>query len=264
MVLLVLFLFGLAIGSFLNVLADRLSLQESVIWKRSHCDRCQHTLAWNDLIPLVSYCMLRGRCRYCRHTFSWQYPFTEFSTGLLFVFLYLIIPFTPYPTIGAYVYLLAVLCSLYVVVLADLRYHIIPDEMIIILLMLAVLHRIILPLFSITAGDFSPINAIVSSLVLGGIFMGLVLITRGKGMGWGDVKFAFWMGLFLGYPGSVVAFYLAFLTGALISLILIAWKRKTMKSAIPFGPFLVGATVISFFFGSALWQWLMSIMYLNV
>lgn len=264
MTILILFLFGLAVGSFLNVLADRLSHGESVIWNRSHCDHCRHTLAWNDLIPVVSYVMLHGHCRYCKHRFSRQYPFVEISTGLLFVSLYLIIPFTPHPTLGVFLYLLAVICCLYTIVLSDVRYHIIPDEMIITLLALTVFHRILLPAFSIITTDVPPMNAILSSLVLGGLFWGLVLITRGKGMGWGDVKYAFWMGLFLGYPGSVVGFYLAFLTGALVSLILIGWKRKTIKSVIPFGPFLVGATVISYFFGSALWELLMKFLYIAV
>lgn len=261
MTLLILFLFGLAIGSFLNVLADRLSIGESVLWKRSHCDHCRHTLAWNDLIPVVSYFLLGGQCRYCKHRFSGQYPFVEISTALLFVILYLVMPFTPYPTIGAYLYLLTVFSCLYTIVLSDLRYHIIPDEMIVVLLTLTAFHRILLPLFSGTGADFSPVNAILSSVVLGGIFWGLVLITGGKGMGWGDVKYAFWMGLFLGYPGSVIGFYLSFLTGALVSLILVGWKKKTIKSAIPFGPFLVGGTVVSYFFGTALWELLMSSMY---
>ncbi len=264
MILIFLFLFGLVIGSFLNVLADRLSRGESVVWKRSHCDHCRHTLAWNDLIPVLSYVMLHGRCRYCKRRFSWQYPAAEITTGLVFVILYCFIPFTAHPTVGAFVYILIVLCCLFVIVLADLRYRIIPDEMIIVLLVLSFFHRIILPLFSLSFSTVSPANALLSSLILGGIFLGLVLITRGKGMGWGDVKYAFWMGLFLGYPGVVVGFYLSFLTGAAVSLILIGWKRKTLKSAIPFWPFLVGATVISYFFGDVIWEWLMTVMYISV
>lgn len=253
MVVFILFLLGLTVGSFLNVLADRLPRRESVVWGRSHCESCQHPLAWYDLVPVISCLLLRGRCRYCHHSYSVQYLLAEVGTGLMFVFLSL---FFPMSTISAYA-LRVIICScLLVIVLADLRYHVIPDEMVITLFIITLLSAFVLPMFAgPLVAEPSALSRLGTMGLLVAIFGGLVLITRGKGMGIGDVKYAAWMGLFLGFARGMVAFYLAFLTGAAVSVILIIWKKKSLKSAVAFGPFLVFGTLVAWWYGDSVWDW---------
>lgn len=235
---------GVCLGSFLNVLIDRLSLGESVVKGRSHCDFCKHTLAWFDLIPLLSFVMIGGHCRYCRKKLSMQYPLMEIITGALFV------------TVGFFVtdslillsYWITILSCLLVITGADLKYHIIPDEILIVLLLVTLLFGVLYN------PEFLLLDHLIAGFALFLFFLILVIITKGRGMGLGDVKYAFFMGLFLGEKKSLIGFYIAFLTGALFSLILMIGGRARMKSVIPFGPFLVLATIVSSLYGDALWK----------
>ncbi len=214
-----LFVLGLMVGSFVNVLIDRLPKGES-IGGRSHCDHCNKTLRWYELIPVLSYFMQRGKCRRCHTGLSMQYPLVEIITAVGFTLLHAL------PE-----YLLFI--SLLVIFVADLKYQIIPDSMIV----LGILGAVLMGAHLIPAlGSFA--------------FLYLLwAVTRGKGLGFGDVKFAFFMGLLLGFPGVVIAFYIAFLTGALVGVILMIGRHKTWKSKIAFGPFLVVGTV-----AAAIWQ----------
>lgn len=214
-----LFILGLLVGSFVNVLIDRLPRGESVLWGRSHCEYCKKTLRWYELVPIVSFMVQRGRCLRCRKRLSLQYPIIELVTAVGFLFM-------PSIPIGL------LFLSLLVIFVADLKYQIIPDSMIVLGIVGAVLNGAhLLP----ALGSFA--------------FLFLLwAVTRGRGMGFGDVKFAVLMGLFLGYPGVIVAFYVAFLTGAIAGVILMLGKKKTLKSKIAFGPFLVAGTVVA-------WAW---------
>ena len=247
--LLVPFLLGAAVGSFLNVVIDRLPQNKSVIKGRSYCDSCKRKLKWYDLFPLVSFIILHRRCRYCKAPISWQYPIVELTTGILFVFANSSIVQTIelsklYPTL---LFHLIIVSGLIAIFFTDLKYRIIPDQVLVVLIISTLVFQLIYQR-----------NLLVPNLLWGFIlfafFAALVIATKGKGMGIGDVKFAFLMGLLLGFPGSIVAFYLSFLTGAVVSLILIYKGRKKMKSTIPFGPFLVISTFISYYYGNPLWQ----------
>lgn len=238
-----LFIFGLFIGSFLNVLIDRLPEGKSWIKGRSRCDFCSQVLKWYDLIPLLSYLLLKGRCRYCRKKLSFQYPLLEIITGMSFVFTYLNSP----PPLFVKCYLLYVISSLIVIFFTDLRKRIIPDQILFPLTLVTVLFK----LYEKNWDVFT--NNIPAAFIVSGFFMCLVLITRGKGMGLGDVKYSYFMGLLSGFPQMVISFYTAFLTGAVFSLILVIRGKKTFKSKIPFGPFLVLATIVTMFWGEPLW-----------
>jgi leader peptidase (prepilin peptidase) / N-methyltransferase len=244
----VLFILGCAIGSFLNVLIDRPISGESVLYGRSHCDHCKKTLQWYDLVPVFSYFFLHGRCRYCKKKLSVQYPIVEGISGSVF----LLISVITYPvassvgvlTLG---YSLMLFSALIVITVADLKYRIIPDEMNTLIIFSALTYCMVISPASVP-------NHLLTGLGFSALFLFLVLITRGKGMGMGDVKYAFAMGTTLGFPKIIVAFYIAFLTGAVISTILMIAGRKTLKSTVPFGPFLVLATVTCFFWGESLWK----------
>lgn len=246
------FLIGLFAGSFLNVLVDRLPKGESVIGGRSHCDKCKRVLKWHDLIPLFSFIYLKGKCRYCHTSLSFYYPAVELVTGALFAGVFLFmgganINFIAIINIITFIYYLFIASSLIVIFFTDLKYGVIPDKILFPAILISFLY-LLLNTYYIIPFILAGVGAFL-------FFLALFLITKGKGMGFGDVKFVFLMGLILGFPGIAVALYIAFLTGALIGCILIIWKKKKLAGAkIPFGPFLVFGTIISLFFGEIIMQ----------
>ena len=223
-----LFLLGLCLGSFINCLVYRLNHGLSPLVGRSFCPQCKHQLAWRDNIPLISFILLRGKCRYCHSPISVQYPLVELATGILTVSIF---------NFQFSIINLLIVYALIAIFVSDLRYGTIPDEI--------VLPAIGLSLFK---ANF------LAGLGAAGFFLALVLITRGQGMGLGDVKLAALMGLFLGYPKIILALYLAFLTGAFFGVILILLKKKRFGEHIPFGPFLTTSTIIAIFWGEIIWQ----------
>lgn len=249
MSLTVIFIMGLAIGSFCNVLIDRIPKGQSFIRGRSHCDKCRHLLSPFDLVPVLSFIFLSGKCRYCHRKISPQYPLIELAVALLYVFTYLrlLVMRTAVPPAIFIIYGLFVATGLLVIFVTDLKYRIIPDGILILLVFITIAFRI----YQFPGYEF--LNYLLSGIIFFLLFLALFLGTKGKGMGFGDVKFAFFMGLVLGIPGIIIGFYLAFLTGALISLILLMIGKKRMKSTIAFGPFLALSTYITFLFGDRLW-----------
>lgn len=238
------FLFGLVIGSFLNVVIDRLPHGENIIWKPSHCDFCKKHLRWFELVPVLSFLFQGGICRGCRARLSWQYPVMEVVTGIGFVLLSLGFDIMSPMFLAALVIYSLVL----VIFVIDLKHQIIPDSMLLMLLGVFILVGISLP----AAQRFSHL---VSGVGAGTFFFLLWLITRGRGLGFGDVKLVVLIGLFLGYPETVFALYIAFLTGAISGVILMITKHAKMKTRIAFGPFLILGTLCAYVWGDVMWQW---------
>lgn len=250
------FVFGLVIGSFLNVLIYRLP-QDMSIFGRSFCPKCRKKISWSDNIPLVSFVLLRGKCRKCHSPIFWQYPIVELLTGFMFVIvIWFFFPvnfqfsifiihqnasFAYFQLILSMAYYLLIISTLIIIFFTDLRYGIIPDKI--------TLPAVVIS-FIFLISQYP--NLLVSNFLSGlgaAVFLGfLFLITRGRGMGLGDVKLAFLLGLFLGFPKIIPAFYLAFLTGAGVSIILILAGKKRFGQTISFGPFLVFGTILVFFF----------------
>ncbi len=239
---------GLLIGSFVGVLVDRIARGEQFLGGRSYCDHCQHQLRAIDLIPLFSFLALRGRCRYCDKKLSWWLPATELLSGL--AFLSLAIFFTPVVfswliLVEFFFYVVGLVCFL-VILLADLKYHLVYDVVLLPLVLLAVL-RLVWLYF---AADISPLpylaTAVGSSLVFGLLKIIADKIWGRAAFGLGDVKLVFVLGLFLGWPEVVLAFYIAFLTGAAVGVILVLVGKKNWRSVLPFGPFLlIGAAIVA-------------------
>ncbi len=214
---------GAAVGSFLNVCIDRLPSGRSLLRPPSQCDACGRRLTPLDLIPILSYILLRGRCRSCGAHISYRLPLVEAATAGLFALLWHYFP-GPHFLIAAYY------GSLFLVIaLIDLKHTIIPNQLTYPALLVAV------PL-SIPQAD----NGIVSSLTGGaiGLALGVVPLLLPHGMGWGDVKMSALMGFGLGYPNILVALALAVLLGGIVGIVLLASGMKGRRSAIPFGPFL--------------------------
>lgn len=234
-----LFLSGLFIGSFLLVLSDRLPRQENVLIGRSYCEACRKPLTWYELLPVVSFIIQKGRCRKCHISLTAWYPVAELATGSLFVLVGVLFPLSS-PLLTVYV--LVITCVLVVIFIADWKYGIIPFVMV-------AIGGVTTLLFTLGTRPELFIHYLFTAIVSGLFFLAIFFVTRGKGMGFGDVVYAFFMGLFLGFPGIIIGLYIAFLTGAGVSLILILLKKKKLRGdTIAFGPFLVAGTLIAFLF----------------
>jgi prepilin signal peptidase PulO-like enzyme (type II secretory pathway) len=254
------FIFGLTIGSFLNCVIYRLQSEESFLLKRSYCPNCKKTLGWQDLIPVLSFVFLKGKCRYCQKPISWQYPLVEISTALIFLLIFnsqfpitnelLVLNFNFLKTL----YYLAIASFLIIIFVSDLRYYIIPDKAIYPAIIIALIYSIF-SFFILHASFWALINPLLSAVLASAFFLAIVLISRGRWMGWGDPKLAFFMGLLLGFPNILVALFLAFFFGAIIGVGLIIADKRTLKSEIPFGPFLVAGTFVALFWGTEIIKW---------
>lgn len=232
MVIVFIFLVGLCVGSFLNVLIDRLPKGQNVLMGRSHCDFCKKILRWYELIPLLSFVLQAGRCRRCHQKLSLQYPLVELVTGIGFVFFWRALD---YPLLTQLSYIV-IFSSLLIIFITDLKYQIIPDSMVVAGAMggLGVIGGI---------GNIGE-NTLVG-LGAAGFFLLLWGITKRSGMGLGDVKLVFVLGFLLGFPSIIIALYVAFLTGAMVGVILILKGKKSLKAKVPFGPFLIIGFIVA-------------------
>src|SRR6266568_2589922 len=230
------FILGTAVGSFLGVIVDRLASKEA-IWKgRSHCDHCRHMLHFFDLIPLISFFILGRKCRYCHKELSWFYPMIELTTGLVFLAAgYAIFHNSEYQLVlQPYQLLLLYYFSLIGALLVILFPY----------LSFSPLEKQLLGL------QTNILSIVLSAIGAGGFFFLLFAVTKGRGMGFGDVVYAFLMGFTLGFPRVIMGLYIAFVTGALVSIALVLLRKKKFKGGtIPFGPFLVFGTFVSLFWG---------------
>jgi len=242
-----LFLLGLFIGSFLNVVIDRLANDQSLLG-RSHCDHCQHKLGVLDLIPVLSFFLLGRKCRYCKKKLMWQYPIVELATGVMF-FLTAKTFFVETQSIASLQLLLylGIISCLIIIFVVDIKYQIIPDEIQIAFFVFVLGLKIITVVETQSIASL-PINFIYGFLVMLPILL-LHLLTRGRGMGFGDVKFAYVIGFLLGLKSGLLSLYLGFILGAIIGLFLIFLGKKKIKSKIAFGPFLVLGVTIMLFWG---------------
>lgn len=245
------FIFGLCVGSFLNCVIYRLQTNEKIGMSRSHCVNCGHVLHWYDLIPLLSFLVLRGKCRYCGKPISIQYPLVEIATGVLFLFL--IFPLVGqagnFQNFAEIIYLLIISCFLIVIFVYDLKHYLILDKVIYPAIGIALAYQII------NFQTNSLLYALFAALLASGFFASIVFASRGKYMGAGDIKLGFLMGLLLSFPQILTGLFLAFLFGAIIGIGMIILKKKTLKSEVPFGPFLVAGTFIAMFWGEQILNW---------
>jgi len=263
-----LFLFGTSIGSFIGVLGSRYSEKDNfrlALKGRSKCLHCEKTLNWYELIPLVSFFVQAGKCRKCKEQISKESLVVEILSGLVFAF----VPFQFNEPSVAIIWTLAFLVFI-LISIVDLRLKVIPDELTIII---AILGAALFYSYSLT-GNFGLINGVVEGSFLGshainfwfgspgilinyiaGILFGLVSfglvygLSKGRAMGFGDVKLAGAIGSLIGWPDIVLALMLSFITGAIWGIVLIARKKKNMKDAVPFGPFIILGVTLAFFFG---------------
>lgn len=242
------FILGAAIGSFLNVVIDRVALGEHILG-RSYCNHCRATLKTLDLVPIVSFVGLGGRCRYCRRPISWQYPLVELATATLFVYLAYFLVVNQAFSLAAFVYFALVLAILLVVAVVDVKFSLVPTTFVFAGAIVALFYSY----FNLTSQEFV-VNVFVAAVLAVALLL-VVVLTRGRGMGSGDIPLVFLIGLFLGWPKSAVAIFAAFVLGAVAALSLIVAGRKKFGQTIPFAPFLVTGTIIALFWGTQLLDW---------
>ena len=246
-------IFGLIIGSFLNVVILRFDDLKSIVKTRSHCVKCKKQLAWYDLFPFFSYVLLRGRCRSCKEKISIQYPLVEVATALIFSLLFWKFGFSL-----EFAVLLVISSLLMVVLTYDILHLLIADFLIwsaigIWVIFLAVsylfLHQ---PLYLI-------LDSLYGAAALGGFLGLIVLVSWEKWMGVGDIKLGFLLGAIVAWPNVIFSTFAAFALGSVISLALIFMRKKTMKDMVPFAPFLILGAYVTLFYGDQIIKW-----YLNM
>ena len=243
----VFFLFGLLLGSFYNVVGLRVPKKESIVTPPSHCTTCQKRLQPIDLIPVFSYIFLRGKCRQCGAKISSIYMLTEFVTGALFAFSYWRFGFT-----AELVVALLFISLLVIINVSDIAYMLIPNKILLFFLPLFIVGRVFSPL--------SPWwDSIVGALVGFGILYLIAVVSKG-GMGGGDIKLFFLLGIVLGTWNSLLTLFLASFIGMFVGIIVLKKRGQGRKTPVPFGPSIAVAAVIVYFYGEALINWYWNIL----
>lgn len=292
-VVVMLFVLGAVLGSFLGVLVSRYDpdkpLFSSAIFGRSRCMSCKKTLHPIDLVPVLSYVFLLGRCRTCKTRIPFQNFFIELISGSIvagvpaFLVRFYNIPFSQFFLGGAlwWQYLLVglwicVFLAWLSMVMIDVKHYIIPDEFHVIFIVLGLMiagiiigyREDIFPFRESFLKNytlvFSPFTGVIANRILGCLLSGifflfLFVVSGGRGMGMGDVKLAFSTGILLGWPDMGLSIIVSFIIGGVLSSILFIARRKTMKDRVPFAPFFVAGFVITIFFGYEIIEWYFSI-----
>lgn len=252
-----LFLFGTIIGSFLGLVIYRLRVNESLWRGRSKCDWCKKKIAWFDNIPLLSYALLAGKCRNCKKKINIDHLIIELLVGFQFLWIYWLLKINfsffghleGFYSFSLLIYWLILFSGSLAIAVYDLKYMLIPDEVLLPLIGISFLR-----LFFSHQWQILPVS-ILSGAFLFLISWGAEKILNRESMGFGDVKLALLMGMVLGWPTIVVAFLVAFLTGAGVGVILILSGSKKFKDKIAFGPFLLFGMLVAKLWGMEMWQW---------
>lgn len=251
----IIFVFGLILGSFLNSWIWRTRENIKVVSRESFsiCVSCRRKLRWYEKFPVISYFFLKGECRTCKKSIPWHYTLVEFLSGLLLVFV-------------AYIFLQKVSFS---------EWHFFRDVFFLTILIVVfvydalykeVLLRVVWPGFFIGfLINFYFLNYSFESLAIGsalggGFFLLQYLVSKGRWIGGGDVRLGFMMGIWLGWPNILVALFLSYIFGAIISVGLLLFKKKEMTSEIPFGTFLAIGTFFSLYFATDLINWYLGLL----
>jgi leader peptidase (prepilin peptidase)/N-methyltransferase len=235
-------LLGLAIGSFLNVCIDRLPEGQSIVRPRSHCPTCKTILAARDLMPVLSYLLLRGRCRYCSAPIPPRVLLVEAGTGLLFLLLWSRYGMSPH-----FAFVALVACVFIVVLVIDVEHRLIPNQ-------------VIYPAIGAAFVATPLVTGVVLPQVLWGGAVGLALLSLivlvyPQGIGLGDVKLAAFIGLVAGFPLVLLALFLSFVLGGGVGAAALLARRVGMKDALPFAPFLAMGGMVALLYGEEILRW---------
>ena len=244
---LIIFIYGITLGSFLNVCIYRIPNNESILRPPSHCGRCNKKLGWKDLIPIFSYIIIKGRCRYCNDSIPIRYPIVEFLTGILLVCIYIRYGLT-------FNFFKYVVLTLFLIIIAFIDY----DTMYVYscIVYTGIIVGIVFIIFDVLIYDSNLLNYVLGAF-LGFIVMGTIYALTG-GIGLGDVEIAMLCGLYIGWKLEIYFIILSFIIGGVIGSIMIFTRKKLKSDYIPLGPSLavgayfsliIGENLISIFMG---------------
>jgi leader peptidase (prepilin peptidase) / N-methyltransferase len=244
-----LLLFGLCVGSFLNVCIHRLPLKQSVVSPGSRCPSCGYELRWYDNIPVLSYVMLRARCRSCSAPISIQYPLIEVVTAIVFLAHWY--AFGPTPLFAVR---LVFGCALLVLFMIDLEHQILPDVITLPGIVIGVAVSVFLPP--------GPIESLIGLLLGGGLLWAIAeawfRLRKVDAMGFGDVKMLAMVGAWLGWKMVILTFVLSSMMGGLVGVVLLVSRRADMATRVPFGTMLAVAAMIASLYGGPILAWYLS------
>lgn len=243
---------GLAIGSFINALEYRVQHGLSIVRTaantkkrspaRSMCPQCKHQLHAGDLVPVVSFLLLRGRCRYCGKPIHWQYPVVELAAALACILATAVYGVSLDTVIVSFFALVLLFIFVY-----DLKYQLILDSVTLPLIPIAFVLSI--------ARGLEWRSLLLGALVGGGVFAVQYLLSRGRWIGGGDIRLGVLMGVMLGFPVTLAALFFAYLFGALVGLILLAYQKAGLQTRIAFGTFLSASTFLCLLWGVRVVEW---------
>jgi leader peptidase (prepilin peptidase) / N-methyltransferase len=256
----VIFLFGLIIGSFINCLIYRLRNKKSLNG-RSFCPHCKKQINWYDNIPLLSFFILKGKCRKCKKTISFEYPLVELVTAITFILIY------HFASLSVYTCSIVPLLTLFrnwlfasiliVIFIYDFKYYLILDKVSIPAIILALIVNLFIAFlntgFNSLISEF--LNLALSAIVAGGFFFLQFAISRGKWIGGGDIRLGLLMGFMLGWPYVLPALAISYILGSLVGMFLIGAKHANMKTQVPLGTFLAIGIFIVLIWGSQIVNW---------
>ena len=283
MIILILAIFGLCLGSFINALVWRLHEQSrlkkknllvkkdkaflaklSIVNGRSMCPSCKHELGVKDLVPVFSWLSLKGKCRYCHKSISWQYPVVELTTVLLFIGSYIWWPVAIHGhQITLFILWLVLLVGFIALAVYDLKWFLLPSRIIYVLTPLALLMALI-RIINGSGQAKAVLDEALAVIIGGGIFYILFQVSKGKWIGGGDVRLGFLLGLIAGTPGrSLLLIFLASIIGSLTSLPLLFTNKVKKNTLIPYGPFLIVAIIIVQLFGHFILHWYQNAFFVN-
>ncbi len=256
---LLILIFGLIVGSFLNAVIFRLHDERSFVRGRSQCMKCKTELKPMDLIPVLSFLLLGGRCRYCKTKLSWQYPAVELGTGIIFIFLFL--------SNGLEINLALILklyfASLLIVIgLFDFKHFLILDRVVFPNLLLASLVVIYYQVANCTgiAVNCGVVSGVLAAALASGFFLVQYVMSSGRWIGFGDVKLGLLLGAIYGWPMIIINLFLAYILGALAGTALVLGNRRDMSSQMPLGTFLALSGIITLGVGDKLLSWYLKLL----
>ncbi|MEK5039100.1 prepilin peptidase [Sporosarcina sp. FSL K6-3457] len=242
------FIYGIVFGSFFNVVGLRVPKKESIVSPPSHCTTCDRKLGALDLVPVFSYLFLKGKCRGCGSKISPIYPFMEFVTGVLFA-----LSFYTFGLSAELIVAILFMSLLVIITVSDIAYMLIPN-------------KVLLPFAIVLLGArlFIPLepwwNSLVGAIVGFGVLYVIAVVSKG-GMGGGDIKLFFVIGLVLGTVQTLLTLFVAAVIGTVVGAILLKRSGKGRKTPIPFGPSIAIAAVISYFWGADIVAWYSNLFY---
>lgn len=248
------FILGSAVGSFLNVVIDRMTRGESIMG-RSYCENCRATLKTVDLVPIVSFVALGARCRYCKKPLSFQYPLVEAVTAGLYVLAFWVQVNGGNFNMVELLFWLGTVPAMIVIGTVDLKFSLIPTSLVYATSLVALFYAYFVypsPIF---------IDHVVAAFGAALFFLLIVVVTLGRGMGQGDVVLVFLIGIVLGVERTVLSLFSAFMVGAIISIMLILLGKKRFGNTIPFGPFLILGFFIALFWGEIIISYYFKMLY---